>query len=50
MQEATKLTLPLSSGAACLDGSPYAFYVRGNTSSSRWSINLAGGGWRTHSN
>ena len=37
--------LPLSSGAACLDGSPYAFYFARNRSSTRWSIYFGGGGW-----
>ena len=42
---APKVVLPLSTGAACLDGSPYAFYFSGNASSSRWSVYFAGGGW-----
>ena len=41
-----KVLLPLSTGAACLDGSPYAFYYTGNNNTStRWSITLGGGGW-----
>ena len=38
--------LPLSTGAACLDGSPYAFYyVPSKSGSTKWSIYLNGGGW-----
>ena len=37
--------LPLSSGAACLDGSPYVFYHARNASSTRWSVYFGGGGW-----
>jgi len=38
--------LPLDTGAACLDGSPYAFYfVKGSANSTKWSISIQGGGW-----
>lgn len=39
--------LSMDTGAACLDGSPYAFYFRNASTSSntRWSINIEGGGW-----
>ena len=38
--------LPLSTGAAALDGSPYGFYfVPSQTGSTKWSIFLNGGGW-----
>ena len=38
--------LPLSTGAACLDGSPYGFYLNPSRSkSSKWVISIQGGGW-----
>lgn len=40
--------LPLATEAACLDGSPYAFYSAPATTTAgktRWSINIEGGGW-----
>ena len=43
--EAPRILLPLSTGAACLDGSPYAFYFTPNRSSTRWGIEFRGGGW-----
>ena len=42
---ANKVLLPLSTGAACLDGSPYAFYIARNRSSTRWTLYFRGGGW-----
>lgn len=42
---ANRVLLPLSTGASCLDGSPYAFYLAANRSSTRWSIYFRGGGW-----
>ena len=45
-------TLPLSTGARCLDGSPYGFYFNpaaqsptSTVSSSKWVISIQGGGW-----
>jgi len=32
-------------GNACLDGSPFGYYLQRNTSSSSWVIDIAGGGW-----
>ena len=38
--------LPLSTEAACLDGSPYAFYfVKSATGSTKWTIDLESDGW-----
>ena len=38
--------LPLSTGAAALDGSPYGFYfARPATPSTKWTISIMGGGW-----
>ena len=38
--------LDLATEAACLDGSPYGFYfVPSETNSTRWTINIQGGGW-----
>ena len=42
--------LPLSTGAAALDGSPYGFYFEKyagdvTAQSHRWTISLEGGGW-----
>ena len=38
--------LPLTTGAACLDGSPYGYYfVPSTTGSKSWTISLEGGGW-----
>ena len=38
--------LPLASGAACLDGSPFGFYfVPSKTGSTKWTIGIQGGGW-----
>jgi len=38
--------LPLETEAACLDGSPYAFYfVNGSSDNSKWTITIQGGGW-----
>ncbi len=37
--------VPLSTGAACLDGSPYGFYYVGNSpDASKWTISIEGGG------
>jgi hypothetical protein len=30
---------------ACLDGSDYGVYFRGNASSTKWTVFLEGGGW-----
>jgi len=40
-----KLTNAVSDGAVCLDGSPIAYYIRQNTSSTQWVIFFQGGGW-----
>ena len=38
--------LPSSTGALCLDGSPYGFYfVPSTTGSKSWTISIQGGGW-----
>lgn len=38
--------LPLATGAAALDGSPYGFfYVPSTTQSKQWTISIEGGGW-----
>jgi hypothetical protein len=38
--------LPLSTGAACLDGSPYGYYLSpSHSNSTRWVISIQGGGW-----
>ena len=38
--------IPLETGAACLDGSPYAFYfIPSTTGSTQWTISIEGGGW-----
>jgi hypothetical protein len=41
--------LPQDAGTespACLDGSPYGFYlVRSTTNSTKWTISIEGGGW-----
>ena len=34
-------------GNACLDGSPFGFYVQRNASSRDWVIDIEGGGWCT---
>ena len=39
--------LPLETGAACLDGSPYGYYFvpsAGNNASAPWTISFMGGG------
>jgi hypothetical protein len=36
---------PGEGGNACLDGSPYAYYVSRNQSSRDWVIDIEGGGW-----
>lgn len=44
-----QLHLESSSGAACLDGSPYLYYfVPSSTASSAWTIQFQGGGWCTN--
>jgi len=44
---AVKVTLlPLATGAACLDGSPYGFYfVPSLKGSTKWTVSIEGGGW-----
>jgi hypothetical protein len=38
--------LPESTGAKCLDGSPYGYYfVPSPTHSKKWTISIEGGGW-----
>ena len=38
--------LPLSTGAAALDGTPYGFFfVKGSGGSKQWTISIQGGGW-----
>ena len=38
--------LDMSTGAACLDGTPYGFYhVPSKTNSTLWTISIQGGGW-----
>ena len=46
---AMKLTLLAAGegGNACLDGTPFGYYVATNSSSSDWVIDIAGGGWCT---
>lgn len=34
-------------GNACLDGSPFGYYIARNSSSRDWVIDIAGGGWCT---
>jgi hypothetical protein len=42
----TWVTLPLDTGAACLDGSPYMFAIcKSTTSNANWTIGIQGGGW-----
>ena len=38
-------SIGLKANAVCLDGSPGAFYVRRNASSTQWRIFFEGGGW-----
>ena len=38
-----KLTDAVADGAMCLDGSPIAYYIRQNTSSTQWVIFFQGG-------
>ena len=46
---AMKLTLLAAGegGNACLDGTPFGYYVATNSSSADWVIDIAGGGWCT---
>ena len=37
--------LPMSTGAAALDGSPYGFFFLGSNTSTQWTISIQGGGW-----
>ena len=37
--------LPMSTGAAALDGSPYGFFHLGSNTSTQWTISIQGGGW-----
>lgn len=39
--------LPMSTGAAALDGSPYGFFFvkASNPAEKRWTISIEGGGW-----
>ena len=38
--------LPATTGAACLDGSPYGFYFAPSSKgSSKWTVSIEGGGW-----
>jgi hypothetical protein len=40
------ILLPATTGAACLDGSPYGFYFAPSTKgSSMWTVSIEGGGW-----
>jgi hypothetical protein len=40
--------LPLSTNAACLDGSPFGFFhVPSTTNSTKWTLYFQGGGWCT---
>ena len=38
-------SIGLSKNAVCLDGTPAAFYVRRNASSTQWRVFFQGGGW-----
>ncbi len=38
-----KLTEAVADGAVCLDGSPIAYYIRQNTSSTQWVVFFQGG-------
>ena len=44
--------LPMTTGAACLDGSPYGFYLSlgDNGNSTRWVFSIQGGGWCSDEN
>lgn len=37
--------LPQQSDARCLDGTPAGYYIRANSSVSKWIIYFEGGGW-----
>lgn len=39
------LLVPGEGGNACLDGSPFGYYIAANSSSSDWVIDIDGGGW-----
>merc|ERR1711865_852979 len=39
------LLAPGEGGNACLDGSPFGYYVQRNASSDDWVIDILGGGW-----
>jgi len=41
----TYVSLPASTGALCLDGSPYGYFICKTTSATSWSIGIQGGGW-----
>lgn len=38
-------TLPSSTGALCLDGSPYGYFICKVNNSTQWQIGIQGGGW-----